>query len=135
MPLIICCLKSLGGIFLFCQLQVASPYISGLIHHLESRFRNLNIIGAFSVLGPRAARQGDEQDICHLQTLAKKFIPGKETLILQEWQSFKEHMRGEGVFKVSEYYDDHDPQHKYNFKYSFIYLSELVIVLQQDQTF
>ncbi|KAJ8356546.1 hypothetical protein SKAU_G00193400 [Synaphobranchus kaupii] len=78
---------------------VASPYISGLIHHLESRFQNLNIIGAFSVLGPQAAALGDDQNNSHLQTLAKRFLPGKETLILQDWQSFKEHMLGGGAFK------------------------------------
>ncbi|XP_036975521.1 zinc finger protein 862-like isoform X3 [Acanthopagrus latus] len=79
--------------------EVASPYISGLLHHLERRFQNLHIIGAFSIFGPQAAALADEEQNNHLQTLAKRFLPGKETLIFQEWQSFKEHMRGGGAFK------------------------------------
>ncbi|CAL8323447.1 unnamed protein product [Merluccius merluccius] len=79
-----------------------SPYISGLIHHLGRRFQNLNIIGAFSILGPQAVALTDEEKTTHLQTLAKRFLPGKETVIFQEWQSFKEHMRGGGAFKVDE---------------------------------
>ncbi|KAJ8347209.1 hypothetical protein SKAU_G00286100 [Synaphobranchus kaupii] len=27
----------------------------------------------------------------HLQTLARGFLPGKETTVIHEWQSFKEH--------------------------------------------
>lgn len=81
-----------GFIFLFCDLQVASPYISGLIGHLETRFQNLDVIAAFSVLGPQGAALGDEENISHLQILARKFLHGEETLVNQEWRSFKEHL-------------------------------------------
>ncbi|XP_076592637.1 uncharacterized protein LOC143324214 [Chaetodon auriga] len=78
--------------------QVASPYISGLIGHLETRFQNLDVIAAFSVLGPQGAALGDEENISNLQTLARKFLHDEETLVTQEWRSFKEHLHG-GAFK------------------------------------
>ncbi|KAJ8257295.1 hypothetical protein GJAV_G00184060 [Gymnothorax javanicus] len=58
--------------------DVASPYISGLIHHLECRFENLDLLGAFSVLGPQATSQSDEQNNAHRKILANRFLPGNE---------------------------------------------------------
>ncbi|XP_059911000.1 uncharacterized protein LOC132460027 [Gadus macrocephalus] len=78
--------------------KVASPYISGLIHHLECSFENLNLLGAFSVLGPQATSQSDEQNNAHLKILANKFLPENEINVIQEYQSFREHIH-RGQFK------------------------------------
>ncbi|XP_056446991.1 uncharacterized protein LOC130383024 isoform X2 [Gadus chalcogrammus] len=78
--------------------DVASPYISGLIHHLECRFENLNLLGAFSVLGPQATSQSDEQNNAHLKILANKFLPENEINVIQEYQSLREHIH-RGQFK------------------------------------
>lgn len=48
----------------------------GLETHLERRFYDLDIRGAFGILGPQsAALQDDTIYISHLQTLARKILP------------------------------------------------------------
>lgn len=76
------------------------PYLQHLIDRLHERFHQLHILGAFSVLGPQAARDPDQDvPVSHLKTLAAKFPPMDEEALLQEWPSFKEHLLT-GVLKV-----------------------------------
>ncbi|XP_073672240.1 zinc finger protein 862-like [Paramisgurnus dabryanus] len=72
--------------------DVLQPYITSLISNLESRFVNLHILGAFSVLGPQAPTLDDTVNIAHLQTLTRKFLPGQDATVVQEWMSFKGHV-------------------------------------------
>lgn len=71
------------------QTQVMDPYIDGLIQHLELRFQQLGILGAFSSLGPQGPQADESQTVSDLQLLAKQFPPISETALLQEWQSYK----------------------------------------------
>ncbi|KAK7141431.1 hypothetical protein R3I93_010952 [Phoxinus phoxinus] len=82
------------------QREVIHPYITGLETHLDRRFHDLDILGAFSVLGPlgRATPEDDIIKISQLQTLARKFCPEQENEVLQEWFSFKNHVLT-GAFK------------------------------------
>ena len=48
------------------------------MHHLKRRLQNISIIGALSVLGLQAATLANEEKNIHLQTLAKRFLSGKE---------------------------------------------------------
>ena len=82
-------------------MKVIHPYITGLETNLEKRFHNLDILGAFHVLGPQSAATDDTMNISHLQTLSKKFCPEHEREVIQEWLSFKNHVLT-GIFKVSE---------------------------------
>jgi len=50
----------------------------------ETKFQNLHTITAFSVLA-----LGDEETMGHHRTLVGKFLHVKETLVTQEWHSFK----------------------------------------------
>nr|XP_055057381.1 uncharacterized protein LOC129441715 [Misgurnus anguillicaudatus] len=81
------------------QQDVIHPYITGLEKHLHRRFHWLDILGAFSVLGPQSAVPQDNRDIANLQILARKFFPQHEKEVLQEWLSFKNHALI-GAFKV-----------------------------------
>ncbi|KAK5853452.1 hypothetical protein PBY51_014602 [Eleginops maclovinus] len=71
------------------QTQVMEPYIDGLIEHLELRFQQLGILGAFSSLGPQGPQADESRAISDLQLLAKQFPPISEMALLQEWQSYK----------------------------------------------
>ncbi|KAM3838264.1 zinc finger protein 862-like [Diretmus argenteus] len=76
----------------FCT-QVMEPYLEHLTDQLNERFHQLHILGAFSVLGPQAARNPDQDvPVSHLKTLAAKFLPMDEERLLEEWPSFKEHL-------------------------------------------
>jgi len=67
---------------------------------MERRFQDIEVLGAFSVLGPKAVALNDEvTNISMLQTLTKKFIPGQEDTVIQEWTSYKQHVHV-GTFKV-----------------------------------
>ncbi|RXN37536.1 zinc finger protein 862-like [Labeo rohita] len=84
---------------LACLSKVIHPYITGLETNLEKRFHNLDILGAFHVLGPQsAALTDDTMNISHLQTLSRKFCPQNEKEVIQEWLSFKNHVLT-GIFK------------------------------------
>ena len=52
----------------------------------------MDILGAFHVLRPQSAALPDNMSIAQLQTLAKKFCPDQENVLLQEWFSFKKHI-------------------------------------------
>ena len=54
------------------------PYIDGLIQHLELRFQQLGILGAFSSLGPQGPQADESQTVSDLQLLAKQFPPISE---------------------------------------------------------
>lgn len=78
------------------------PYLEHLTDQQNERFHQLHIIGAFSVLGPQAARNPDQGvPVSHLKTLAAKFLPMVEEALLEEWPSFKEHLLT-GVVKVRD---------------------------------
>ncbi|CAM4537109.1 unnamed protein product [Leuciscus chuanchicus] len=82
------------------QREVIPPYITGLETNLEKRFHNLDILGAFHVLGPQSATLTDDtMNISHLQTLSWKFCPQHEKEFIQGWLSFKNHVLT-GIFKV-----------------------------------
>ncbi|KAK0137344.1 Zinc finger protein 862 [Merluccius polli] len=72
--------------------QVIQPYITGLETELKRRFQELDILGAFHVLRPQSAALPDNVSIEQLQTLAKKFCPDQEKVLLPEWFSFKNHI-------------------------------------------
>ncbi|XP_056267618.1 uncharacterized protein LOC130191903 isoform X1 [Pseudoliparis swirei] len=79
--------------------DVLKPYISSLESNMERRFQDIEVLGAFSVLGPKAVALNDEvTNISMLQTLTKKFIPGQEDTVIQEWTSYKQHVHV-GTFK------------------------------------
>lgn len=73
--------------------QVMNPYLDRLKSHLEGRFRDLDVLAAFSVLGPQAARSpSNEAALVHLKTLAKKFPSVDGSTVVEEWTSFKQHV-------------------------------------------
>lgn len=77
------------------------PYLDSLQDHLKGRFQQLSILGAFSVLGPQAARAADDEfNVRNLRTLAGRFPTVEEGALLQEWPSFKQHMLT-GALKVN----------------------------------
>ncbi|XP_041924814.1 uncharacterized protein LOC121688957 isoform X3 [Alosa sapidissima] len=81
------------------QREVIHPYITSLETNLEKRFHNLDILGAFHVLGPQSAALTDNtMNISHLQTLSRKCCPQHEKEVIQEWLSFKNHVLT-GIFK------------------------------------
>ncbi|XP_061750011.1 uncharacterized protein LOC133549001 isoform X8 [Nerophis ophidion] len=81
------------------QQEVIHPYLSGLEKNLHLRFHDLDILGAFSVFGPKsAALQDDSANIDNLRILARKFCPEQQNEVLQEWTSFKNHVLT-GAFK------------------------------------
>ena len=80
--------------------KVMEPYLDHLTTEVNGRFKHLHILGAFSVLGPQAAKNPD-QDVSHLKTLAAKFPLIDEETLLEEWPSFKEHLLT-GVLKVRD---------------------------------
>ncbi|XP_046907044.1 zinc finger protein 862-like isoform X3 [Hypomesus transpacificus] len=81
------------------QREIIHPYITGLVKNLEKRFHNLDILGAFHVLGPQSATLKDDTvNIAHLQTLSRKCCPQHEKEVVQEWLSFKNHVLT-GIFK------------------------------------
>lgn len=49
------------------------PYLDHLIEHLERRFPQMNILGAFNILSPQAVERGDDDFQGNLQLLAQKF--------------------------------------------------------------
>lgn len=77
------------------------PYIDGLIQHLELRFQQLGILGAFSSLGPQGPQADESQTVSDLQLLAKQFPPISEKALLQEWQSYRV-LTTTGILKVSD---------------------------------
>ncbi|KAK0151076.1 hypothetical protein N1851_007767 [Merluccius polli] len=72
--------------------QVMGPYLDGRQDSLDRRFQNLDIMGAFHVLGPQAAKEDDAINIRNLKILSTKFLQQPENPVLQEWQSYKEHL-------------------------------------------
>ncbi|KAL7390376.1 hypothetical protein ABVT39_020024 [Epinephelus coioides] len=81
------------------KIKVIHPYLSGLEKNLHLRFHDLDILGAFSVFGPKsAALQDDSANIANLKILARKSCPEQENEVLQEWTSFKNHVLT-GAFK------------------------------------
>lgn len=82
--------------------KVMEPYREQLTAELKKRFQQLHILGAFSVLGPQAAKSPDQDvPVSHLKTLAAKFHLMDEDALLEEWPSFKEHLLT-GVLKVRD---------------------------------
>ncbi len=79
------------------------PYIEALIKHLELRFQQIGIIGAFNILGPKKPQADGSEIFDHLQMLAKQFAVINERALLQEWQTFKV-LSTTGVLKVSHYH-------------------------------
>ena len=75
------------------------PYLDGLLDSLDRRFENLDIIGAFHVLGSKALKEDDAVITEDLKTLSKKFLQQPEATLLQEWSSYKQHLNT-GAFKV-----------------------------------
>lgn len=77
------------------------PYLDGLQDSLDRRFQNLDIMGAFHVLGPQAAKEDDAVNIAHLNSLSAKFLQqsGGNVPVLQEWPSYKQHVLI-GAFQV-----------------------------------
>ncbi|XP_049447599.1 uncharacterized protein LOC125898031 [Epinephelus fuscoguttatus] len=72
---------------------------SGLEKNFHLRFHDLDILGAFSVFGPKSAvLLDDSANIANLKILARKFCPEQENEVLQEWTSFKNHVLT-GAFK------------------------------------
>ncbi|KAL7373292.1 hypothetical protein ABVT39_003142 [Epinephelus coioides] len=80
------------------QQEVMHPYLSGVEKNLDLRFHDLEILGAFSVLGPKSASLQDDIAINSLKNLARKFCPEQENEVLQEWTSFKNNLLT-GAFK------------------------------------
>ncbi|KAK1903321.1 Zinc finger protein 862 [Dissostichus eleginoides] len=79
--------------------DVLKPYICSLESNIERRFQHIEVLGAFSVLGPKAVALNDAvTNISMLHTLTKKFIPGQEATVIQEWTSYKQHFLV-GTFK------------------------------------
>lgn len=76
------------------------PYLSGLESNLKNRFPDVELLGAFVVLSPRAAMADEDTNIENLDILARKLIPGREEDLKTEWYSFKPHLTG--AFKVSK---------------------------------
>lgn len=76
------------------------PYLDGLLNSLDRRFENLDILGAFHIFG--AAPSDLETCTSNLQILSRKLLPHQpENVILQEWESFKQHLVV-GAFQVEE---------------------------------
>ncbi|KAL7383107.1 hypothetical protein ABVT39_004870 [Epinephelus coioides] len=78
--------------------QVMEPYLDHLTEHLERRFPQMNILGAFNILSPQAVERGDDDFQGNLQLLAQKFPTVDGRAALQEWTSFKVHV-GQGIIK------------------------------------
>ncbi|KAK7880350.1 hypothetical protein WMY93_033006 [Mugilogobius chulae] len=79
--------------------QVMEPYLDGLQASLDRRFQHLDVLGAFQVLSPQAATEGDAVSIGHLQILSNKFLQDPDNpALLQEWASYKQHLLM-GAFK------------------------------------
>lgn len=76
------------------------PYLDGLQDSLDRRFQNLNIMGAFHVLGPQAVKENDFINFENIKTLSTKFLQQPDSHALPEWSSFKQHMLT-GAFKVN----------------------------------
>ncbi|XP_034075010.1 E3 SUMO-protein ligase KIAA1586-like [Gymnodraco acuticeps] len=81
--------------------DVLKPYICSLESNIERRFQHIELLGAFSVLGPKAVTSNDVTNISMLQTLTNKFIPGQDATVIQEWTSYKQHVLV-GAFKVGK---------------------------------
>ncbi|KAK0153062.1 hypothetical protein N1851_005272 [Merluccius polli] len=79
----------------YMSLQVLKPYIISLECNLESKFKNLHILGAFSVLGPQAPTLDDVANI------ASRPSPGTSSLdrMPQLSKRVKQHVLS-GAFKV-----------------------------------
>ncbi|CAL8343400.1 unnamed protein product [Merluccius merluccius] len=75
------------------------PYLDGFQDSLGRRFQNLDMMGAFHVLGPQVAKEDDAVNIGNLKILSTKFLQQPENPVLQEWQSYKEHLLT-GAFQV-----------------------------------
>ncbi|KAK7172433.1 hypothetical protein R3I93_004692 [Phoxinus phoxinus] len=78
--------------------QVMEPYLDGLHDRLDRRFQNLNIMGAFHVLGPQAVKEDDSINFESIKTLSTKFLQQPDSHALQDWASLKRHMLT-GAFK------------------------------------
>ncbi|KAK1882226.1 Translationally-controlled tumor protein like [Dissostichus eleginoides] len=65
--------------------DVLKPYICSLESNIERRFQHIEVLGAFSVLGPKAVTSNEVTNISMLQTLTKKFVKN-------EWTSYKQHV-------------------------------------------
>ncbi|KAG5277878.1 hypothetical protein AALO_G00092380 [Alosa alosa] len=68
------------------------PYIDGLQVNLDRRFQNLNIMGAFHMLGPQAVKEDDSINLENIKTLSTKLLQQPDSHALQEWSSFRQHM-------------------------------------------
>ncbi|KAJ4948751.1 hypothetical protein JOQ06_020274 [Pogonophryne albipinna] len=73
---------------------VLKPYLSGLESNLKNRFPDVELLGAFVVLSPRAAMADEDTNIENLDILARKLIPGREEDLKTELYSFKPHLTG-----------------------------------------
>ncbi|KAJ8011839.1 hypothetical protein DPEC_G00062450 [Dallia pectoralis] len=78
--------------------EVMEPYLDGLQDSLDRRFQNLNIMGAFHVLGPQAVKEDVSINFESIKTLSTKFLHQTDSHALQEWSYFKRHMQT-GAFK------------------------------------
>lgn len=82
-------------------MQVLKTYICNLVSNLEYRFQDIEVLGALSVLGPKAVTSDGMTKIPMLNTLTKKFIPGQKAKVLREWISYKQNVLL-GSFKVGQ---------------------------------
>ncbi|XP_062239338.1 zinc finger protein 862-like [Platichthys flesus] len=80
---------STGRFWTKFQNEVMDPYIDRLVEHLELRFQQVSILGAFNALGPPGPQADEGQAISDLKMLAKQFQVIQEMPLLHEWQSFK----------------------------------------------
>lgn len=60
------------------------PYLVGLQDSLDRRFQHLEILGAFSVLGPQAALPSERINTFNLALLSRQFVQAPEAAVLQE---------------------------------------------------
>ncbi|XP_054483270.1 uncharacterized protein LOC129116382 [Anoplopoma fimbria] len=70
--------------------QVMEPYLDALVESLERRFGSLDLLGAFHVLGPQAAKEDEAVCVRNLKLLSNKFLTGDQ--VIQEWTSFRQHI-------------------------------------------
>lgn len=75
------------------------PYLVGLQDSLGWRFQHLEILGAFSMLGPQAAFYSERINTFNLTLLSRQLLQVLEAAVLQEWPSYKQHVLV-GSFKV-----------------------------------
>ncbi|KAM9513970.1 uncharacterized protein ACWYII_047135 isoform 1-T1 [Salvelinus alpinus] len=74
------------------------PYLLCLQDSLDQSFQHLEILGAFSVLGPQAVFSSERINTFNLTLFSRQFLQEPEAAVLQEWPSYKQHVLV-GAFK------------------------------------